>query len=337
MKLARVSELVRSGGPFLTAYLDVGRGAALAAHELETRWRAAEADLLSQGAPEPLVNRVGERITEPTRWHGHVGRLVATGGDEIVLDDTLAATPSAEVTSWGPLPDLTSWLTDADPCRSVLLVLTDRMGAAFERYDAWPGPVASSDAVDGEDLHLTHVAAGDWAHKEFQRRSDEVLRHNARLVAERVDHEVRAGVDVVALAGDVRARAEIREALGEPARQRLVELDHGSRAPGSSRQALDDALQHALHDRVVADKLARVREVQRRAGRGEAIALGVNEVLGSLVRGQVAQVLLAPEAAARRTVRPGRHPGLPLPPAALAEDELRADLAVVGAAAATDA
>jgi hypothetical protein len=337
MKLGQIGKLMRSDGPYLTAYLDVSRDAAPAAHELEVRWRAASAELLTQGAPHDLVDRVGERVAEPTRQHGPVGRLLAAAGDDVLLDETIATVPSAEVVSWGPLPDLTSWLVDADPCRSVLLVLADRVGADLELYDVWPGTATRRTSVDGEDLHLTKVAAGDWAHKEFQRRTDEVWRRNARKVAEQIDHQVRAGVDVVAVAGDVRARGEIRSAVSETARERLVELDHGSRAPGSSREALDAALRHALLDRVAGEQLALVREAQQRTGRAEAVALGVPEVLDSLVRGQADQVLLAPDAAVGRTVRPGRHPGLPLPPVALGTDELRADLAVLGAAAATDA
>jgi Bacterial archaeo-eukaryotic release factor family 2 len=337
MKLDQIGALVRSDGPFLTAYLDVGRQTTLAAHELEVRWRAAAAELLSQGAPEPLVDRVGERMTQPTRRHGPVGRIIATAGGDVMLDRTLATTPDPEVVSWAPLPDVTGWIRDADPFRSVLLVLADRVGADLELYDVWPGPPVGRASVNGEELHLTKVPAGDWAHKEYQRRTDEVWRRNARRVAELVDRNVRAGVDLVAVAGDVRARTEIRDAVSEPARERLVELDHGSRAAGSSRETLDRALHQALRDRVVAEKLAQVREVQQRVGRGEAVALGVDRVLDSLVKGQADQVLLAPEAAVGRTVRPGRHPGLPLPPVALDADELRADLAVVGAAAATDA
>src|SRR6266540_4060023 len=219
MKLGQVSDLIKSDGPYLTAYLDVGRGTALAAHELEVRWQAAGVELLSQGAPHDLVDRVGERVVEPTRQHGPVGRLVAAAGDHVLLEET----------------------------------------------------------------NLTHVAAGDWAHKEFQRRSDEIWRRNARLVAEQVDRQVRAGVDLVAVAGDVRACSEIHAAVAELARERLVTLDHGSRAPGSSREALETALHHALHERVFAEQLALVREVQQRTGRGEAVALGIGQVLDSLI------------------------------------------------------
>ncbi len=336
MKLGEIGTLVRSDGPFLTAYLEVGRAAAVAAHELEVRWRTAANDLRSQGAPDDLLERVGERITEPTRQPGGVGRIVAAAGTDIMLDSTVAGSPSAEVACWGPLPDVTSWVADRDPYFSVLLVLADRVGADFEWYDAWPGPAARTSSVDGEDLHLTDVPAGDWAHKEFQRRTEEVWRRNARKVADAVDLDCR-GVDVVALTGDVRACAEIRDVLAGAARERLVELRSGSRAPGSSRDGLDAALRSALRERFIAEKLKQVREFQERTGRGEAVALGIDQVMDSLVRGQAGQVLLAPESAAGRTVRPGRHPGLPLPPVALKTDELRADLAVVGAAAATDA
>src|SRR5262245_57771560 len=157
MKLGKIEEALRSGGLFLTVYMDVSREATLAAHELEVRWRSTAEDLMSQGAPADLVDRVGELMTEPTRWPGPVGRIVVATGDTIVMDQVLAAVPSHEVVSWGPLPDVSSWLVDADGCRSVLLVLADRLGADLELYDSWPGRAAGHTSVNGEDLHLTKI------------------------------------------------------------------------------------------------------------------------------------------------------------------------------------
>ncbi len=337
MKLGKIDEALRSGGPFLTVYMDVSRDVTPAAHELEVGWRSTAEELMSQGAPAGLVERVGERMTEPTRWPAPVGRIIVAAGETIVLDRIQAAVPSREVVAWGPLPDVTSWLVDADGCRSLLLVLADRLGADLELYDSWPGQPSGHTTVNGEDLHLTKIPAGDWAHKEYQRRTEEVWRRNARRVADLIDRNARDGIDLIALAGDVRACGEIRDAVSAPAHERLVEVKHGSRAPGSSRASLDADLHDVLRDHVVAERLSLVREVEQRRGRDEAIAMGIPDALDSLVNGQADRVLLAPEVAAAHTVRPSRYPGLPLPQPALDADELRADLVLVGAAAATDA
>lgn len=142
---------------------------------------------------------------------------------------------------------------------------------------------------------------------------------------------------MVAVAGDVRARSEIGRAVSDITRSHWVELDHGGRAAGTSRAALENALRQAVRDSVVAEKLAVVREFQLHSGRGDGVARGVAGVLDALTTGQAERILLAPGRAARGMIRPSAHPGVPLPRFALGREALRSDLAVVCAAAATDA
>jgi hypothetical protein len=71
-------------------------------------------------------------------------------------------------------------------------------------------------------------------------------------------------------------------------------------------------------------------------GRGESVALGVRDVADALVRGQVDQLMVDPEAAANFTLRPSDHPGLALG-ASTPTDEVRADQALIAAACMTDA
>jgi hypothetical protein len=337
MKLRTVADLCRHAGPFLTAYLDVSRDTAEANRLLDARWRATAAQLEAAGAPPKPVARTGERMLAPSGVAGPAGRMVVAAGNDILLDEVVPHPRHAGVAGWGALPDVTGWLADTEAARSVLLVLADRAGADLELYDAWPGQPVERRSIQGEALHLTEVPAGDWAHKEFQRRTEEVRRGNAREVAAAVDQQVRAGARVVAVTGDVRARAEIGRAVSDATRAQLVELDHGSRAAGSSREALERALQQAVRDSVVVEKLGVVREFQLHSGRGDGVARGVNGVLDALTKGQAERVLLAPGTASRGSIRPSAHPGLPLPRFALGREALRTDLAVLCAAAATDA
>ena len=102
----------------------------------------------------------------------------------------------------------------------------------------------------------------------------------------------------------------------------------------------DDALaadvESVLRDEVVARQLRMVHELKERMGRGESVALGVRDVADALVRGQVDQLLLDPDAASDFTLLPSEHPGLVLG-ASTPEQEVRADQALIAAACMTDA
>ena len=337
MNLRKVAELCRHDGPYLSVYLDVSRDTEEAARAIDARWRAAADRLLDRGAPQQLLAEVADRMLALTGVAGSAGRMVVAAREQILVDEVVPCPEHVGVVDWGPLPDVTGWLADIESARSVLLVLADRAGADLELYDAWPGRPVERRTVQGETLHLTKVPAGDWAHKEYQRRTEEVWRGNAREVAAEVDRQVRSGAQLVAVAGDVRARTEIEHAVGEATRAHLVELEHGSRAPGSSRESLEKALRGAVRETIIQEKLAVIRELQEHAGRGDRVALGVSDVLDKLVLGQVDRLLVTPSEAAKREARPADHPGLPLPSTALATDRLRADLATICAAAETDA
>ena len=66
------------------------------------------------------------------------------------------------------------------------------------------------------------------------------------------------------------------------------------------------------------------------------MAVGVQNVTGAFVRGQVHTLLLDPEAARGFEVRPAEYPGLVLG-ASTGDEPVRADLTVVTAACLTDA
>lgn len=337
MNVDTIAGIQQHSGPFLSIYIDVTRDTEDAISRIELTWRAARDRLMEQGAPEELVDLVGERVLVPTSVPGMVSRMIVAAGDDVLLDEDVRREHGSEVFSWGPLPDVTSWLTDRDMMIPVLLVLADREGADFEFFDPWPGAPAGEDNVDGETLHINKVPGGGWSHKRQQRHTEEVWRRNAEDVAAEVDEFARKGVRLVALAGDVKAVGDVKDALTEPAASKTAVLDDGSRAEGSSREALDAAVAQAVRDVVVREHLASVRELDEGTGQRATSARGLPAVLGSLVQGKVRTLLLAPGTAAGHSVSPQEYPGLPLPAGALEHDRLRADLVSIWAAVATDA
>ena len=91
--------------------------------------------------------------------------LLASGAAEAVLsqlDPALAAVPHA-------------------PGAAYRLVVANAWGVLLD--DVLPGPPPETETVQGDSLHLTKVAAGDWAQTQFQRRSENLWQRNARGVA----------------------------------------------------------------------------------------------------------------------------------------------------------
>ena len=337
MNLETVSALLRSSGPFLTAYVDLTRDTADAEHRIELAWRAVRERLGREGTPVGLTDLVEERVLWPTSAPGPVNRMVVAADGEVLLDEEVRQAGSADVATWGPLPDVTTWLSDRDMMIPVLLAVADREGADLEYYAAWPGYPVDEESIDGETLYITKVPGGAWAHKYHRHRTEEVRRRDADEVAGEIDQRAQGGASLIALAGDVRAVGAIQEALSEPAASNVVVLDEGSRADGSSREKLDHAVDQAVRDIVLTEHLNIVREIEEGSGqRGDAVH-GLPDVIENLVQGRVRTLAMAPRIAAQNEVAPAEYAGLPLPEHALKQSRLRADLVAVCAAAATDA
>ncbi|AYY11854.1 hypothetical protein EF847_03095 [Actinobacteria bacterium YIM 96077] len=332
-----VAELCTRSGPFLSVYLDVSRNETDADHQLDVRWRSAREQLHARGAPSDLLDAVGHRVLSAPAHGGNVARMIVAAEDDILVDDIVRRPRSDEVLTWGQLPDVTSWLTDRAMMRPVLVVLADREGADLELHETWPDRVDEQETVEGGTEHINKVQVGGWSHKRYLRRSELRWRRNAEHVAPEIEKRVAAGVRLIVITGDVRAQKEIHDALSESTRELLVEIQAGGRHPGDSRESLDDAIDEAVQDVVLTDHLRIIRELEEEAGRAGAAAIGLDDVAAALIRGQVGTLLLAPTRAASRQLAPGDYPGLPLPGSARDEDELRADLAVLCAAAMTGA
>lgn len=338
MQLGTLQDVYAHAGPFVTVHLDVSRNSEDAAQQLEARWTSARHELERAGVAAELVERIGERLREPTEVSGEVRRTLVAADGEIVFDEVLAGhSPWPEAVTVGELPDLSGWLHQADGQVPFLLVVADREGADLDFFRALARPGSTHHEVDGDDLHLHKFQGGGWSHRRFQQRSENQWESNAREVAD----EVRALVTrhrprVVVLAGDERARTLVAGALeGVPVE--VVQVSAGGRAEGSSEEALWTEVRRVLARIEADDEQQLTGRLEEKWAQGNGAVLGVDDVLGALVQGKVDTLIVDLQKAQGITVDPARFPGLPIPEQAASRRDLPAAQVLTAAAAATDA
>ncbi|WP_026874536.1 Vms1/Ankzf1 family peptidyl-tRNA hydrolase [Jiangella gansuensis] len=332
MHLTTLAGLLEHEGPFASALFDVSRTTEDARQQFELRARAARGRLAEAGAPADVSEALLDRMLEPARVPGDAGRFVVATADGVQIDETLPNWAGDEVLTWGPLPDVTAWLAYRDATAPVVVVVADRVGADLYCYRAWGEEPELTRTVEGTHQHISKVPDGGMARSDLQSRTEEVWRGNAREVSAAIEQVCAAEPSLVVLAGDPRARHEIRAAVGPAVARRLVEAEHGSRADSSAKKLhadIDAAVRAAVVDR----QLGTIRRLEEHIGRHNAVALGVGKVLDAAVQGSIETLVLDGDTAGKRTVRPADHPDVPLPAAARSAPELRADLLVLAAAA----
>src|SRR3712207_2117128 len=159
---------------------------------------------------------------------------------------------------------------------------------------------------------------------------------NAEEVAAEIERHARRGIEMIILAGDPQSRSQVTEALGD-VRAELIQLESGSRAADGGDDALFREVDAVLTRHVTATKLADVHALQDRLGKGEAVAIGVADVVDALVRGQVDRLLIDVDRTREFRVEPAHHPGLSFGAVTEMPESIRADLALIAGAAVTAA
>jgi hypothetical protein len=336
MDVSRLGPVYRSDGPFATALLDVGRGSESGAREQDLRVRGARAELDRLGAPESVVELVGDRLGERVETPSPVSRVVVANGDGVVFDDVAHRQVDQSVVTWGPLPDLAVWVRLADRSVRFAVALVDHVGGQVTVYNSDVPEPESETTAGGDDYHVHKVPVGGWSYLRYQHETEQVWKRNAEAVVKDVESVVQEGVPLVLVAGDPTSAGQVLDGL-EKSRATVVHLDSGGgRAEDGGDEAREQAIREALMEYVVSRRLELVHRFKDRLGQGFGAATGVRDVMDAFVTGQVETLLIDPDGAAGFTVVLGDHPGLDLG-AVPADEPLRADQALLAAAVRTDA
>jgi len=335
MKTDHLADLYADRGPFASVYLDVSRDMADGDRIVELAARSAAGSLSDQGAPPVVVEAVVARLTASTHEGAPLSRLVVASERGILLDERTHTRTAQPTAVWDALPELGDWLAAADSVVPFVLARVDHEGGQVGTYRSGSTSADEEQEVGSPDVHEHKFGGGGWSHLRFQRVSENAWIRNAEEVADEIHRQLERDIRLVVIAGDVRSRQEVQEALGD-VRAEVVQVDGGSPHDDGGEEALQEAVRGVLAGEVTSSKLAEVHELQARLGRDDSVATGVRDVADALVRGQVERLLIDPARAREFSVEPAHHPGLAFgavdPPASIPADRALIAAAVLTAA-----
>lgn len=303
----RLAELYARRGPFATVYLDASRASEKGPHEIDMRWAEVRRALEADGADAPTLDAVAAALAEDTGTPGRHGIVVVAAGGEACFRAVLPQPPTQSRGSWAALPHLLPYLAQRTAEIPHLVVVADRGGADI--LAVGPGGTVS-DTVQGEATHPMHRTAADvWNERHFQHRVENTWEANAQNVADAVaKHLANGPAKLVVIAGDVRARNLIADALDNPPGVTVRTIDEGGRAAGSSTEALRAAVHDAVLQQVWRDRREVLEHLQQNLGRHEYAVAGVAPVVAALRMAQVDTVVISDDPSSPLTAWVGPNP-----------------------------
>ena len=335
MEIARLAPVYQAEGPFASVTLDVSHDSENAAHEHELRVRAAREELAESGAGDDVVQMVADRLAEQVDEAAPVARTVVAAGSGVLFDEITRQRVDQPAVEWGPLPDVSRWVQQAERRIRFVLALVDHVGGDVAVYDSEVPEPESETTAGGETHHAHKVPVGGWSALRYQHVTENVWSRNADAVADEIESLIGPDLRLVLVGGDPRSTAQVMERL-EKAQATVVQLESGNRADDGGEEATQQAIREALLEQSVARRLELAHQLKDRLGQESAVATGVRDVADTFVRGQVDTLLLDPAEAAEHELVQADHPGLVLG-AVPADTRLRADRALLAAAALTSA
>ncbi|WP_225804892.1 hypothetical protein [Streptomyces sp. NK15101] len=310
MDLDFLKPLLERPGPWASVFVETSRDTEDAAQIQKLRDRAVARQLVDEGADPATVRAVAERLRAEPASGAPPGRALFATAGEIVLDLPLTTAPPDVEAMWSNLPHIAPllYLRSDEPVCQVALI--DRTGADLElrgplgmedtgraEGKTWQGRGHRSLPADRYEWHYNNKVENAW-----EETAD-------IIAAELVRRCPQDGGTLLVLAGDARERKAVRDRLPQQLRSHTVEVEHGSRAPGASTEALDREIEEAraryARERVRSAlddfRRGRGRPGEHREGTVDAgpgpAAEGVPAVLEAVREHRVATLLLGLDAA----------------------------------------
>jgi hypothetical protein len=264
-------------------------------------------ELEGAGADAATLDAIGAAVEADTGTPGRHGLVVVACGGEACLRDVLPQPPARSGASWSPLPRLLPYLAQRTTEIPHVVVVADRSGA--DLLVVGPGGASERTVEGGRDYPIHRTAADVWNERHFQHRVENTWESNAQNVADAVAKLLAEGpARLVVVAGDVRARNLIAEAIGSPPGVTVRAIEEGGRAAGASTEALQAAVHDAVLQQVWRDRREVLEHLQQNLGRQEYAVAGVAPVVEALRMAQVDTLVISDDPSSPLTAWVGPEP-----------------------------
>ncbi|WP_193096397.1 Vms1/Ankzf1 family peptidyl-tRNA hydrolase [Brevibacterium sp. FME17] len=298
MNLENLRTVYDNQGPFATVYLEGRSPAADAEKQVRLRWDELRENLANAGAADEILRHLdGTLIVEDITEVQTDGRTVVANAAGVVLDEHWdVALGTGDAAHYGEVPELGAFVREGCRLVDMVLVIANQEGATIRELRASPQHEAKQQdesLISGdndEDIHAPRQGA--LSHNQIRRRADEIVKDNARAVADHVDEIVRAREpDLVVVAGEVQGRTAVKAELSTRVTELLEETDQGGTDDDAAEEALYDALKSLASDRVQAKQTEHTENLSYSKAHDLAVE-GADKVSQAAQRGAVATVLL---------------------------------------------
>lgn len=294
MKIDWLKPLLGHQGPFATLHLDATPSEQAAERDVEGRWNSARKDLAQQGAPDAVLDAMGEVVLRPTRVPGPHGRVVIADDTGVLVDRVVNNPPAGTTCSWAPVPALLQAALAADESVELLKVIVDRQGSDFIRVGP-SGKEHSTFQAPHDEIEKTGSARGVKRSRIESRAEDSWERNAEAIAAETERHVADTKPELVLFTGDKRVVSLVRAALTPPTAESVVEVPGGGRGSGVHEGAFAERVSEALDSYRERRRERVLAELRQELGRESNAVMSVDDVVAVLARGQVKELVLAEE------------------------------------------
>ncbi|MCU1473237.1 Vms1/Ankzf1 family peptidyl-tRNA hydrolase [Amnibacterium sp.] len=293
---ARLTEAVRRQGRWTTVYLDLSNDRENPEGLQESRRRSVRDRLRELGASEAAVTAVDERLTVPTGLPAPFCRYVLACDDEVQLEEAIPGTPaSGEVAEVGPVPLIAPLIRSGVEDFAYLVVQVSRDGGdiAVHRTGAFFPELSST--MQGRTDTLHKVKGGGWAHLNQQEHVEEIWKQTQMELSAEIDRLVlEHRPRLIVVAGDIKARVLLLDALADRSRSIAVELPKDTRSGGADPSALVEFTERQIQALLERDRHDVIDLLHTRLGQEQrsAASAGLRPVVEALRQAQADTLLL---------------------------------------------
>lgn len=285
-------------GPFVTIYLEGRSPAADAEQQVRLRWDNLRESLAYADAPKAILAHLDSvLIVDDITEVQTDGRTLVANESGVLLDEHWdAAVGNGDAAYFSEVPELGAYIRESCRLVDLLLVVADQEGATIRELSVSP----QHEAMEQNESHITgdndeeihKPREGALSHNQIRRRADEIIKDNAREVAETVDSIVEARLpDLVVVAGEVQGRTAVKAELSVRVNELLEETGQGGTDDDSAEDALYGALKSLASDHIQSKQRADLENLSYSKAHDRAVE-GAQEVSRAVQRGAVATVLL---------------------------------------------